>query len=155
VSKLTNRHATKIADLVGRLNTIATQMYMFKTPTQQVNESLINCRRELTRVMRDMMSDFYREEATGAVEGRVTGLDRCRAGLDNAGACKEHDEMFHKDPCAAMKYGYDQCRRYQHEGGAHLPLAGGAVFDDGTWVDNWIPIYDAVKASGGIHHSAE
>lgn len=86
-----------------------------------------------------------------AIEERLTTMNdegRCVAGVDNARAVGGGIVLH------ALNYAYDRCRRRAgHVDGStlgrwHLPDCGGAFADNGTWVDDWITIFDAVVGTG-------
>lgn len=140
-----------MSDVAHRLKAASIRMFRFDQKTRATEEELINIRRELSRVLQNLMGDFYREEASGAPKKKQTN-DRCVAGLNNSGSCEKlGHQMWHLWPCKDMfRFAYDRCRRYQGHEGLHLPDCGGAFDDEGNYTKDWIPIFDEVEEAGGI-----
>lgn len=65
MSRLTNRYANKADDAGQRLRAAAVRMYLFTEQTAEARDELISIRREISGIIRDMMGDYYREEAAG------------------------------------------------------------------------------------------
>lgn len=91
-------------------------------------------------------------------------VERCRAGVDNAGVCTIPTHLGWHNPREAkqcLDYDYDRCRREAgHEkhpswpyAQYHLPDCGNAVAevqDNIVFIETeqWLEIYDIVKSSG-------
>jgi hypothetical protein len=65
MSQISNKHAPALADLTERMRGATNRMYDLSRPTRMAEEELISCRRILSRIIQDMMGDYYREEAAG------------------------------------------------------------------------------------------